>query len=161
MPPCLHRVICHPLLPFFFYQKIMLTLWYNKENITTYIKLIGDGVLLIQGKFLVPHLKPQFFPQLAHVVSCGWWRGVPTLTHHHPFTNHSCEQSCSFGCGTRISLIQGNQKHIACPRGHSQLSKCVVCHQPRVPIKWQSLYLPKNTLQQYPTTIKLSTQQNS
>jgi len=31
----------------------------------------------------------QLVPQLAHVVSCGWWRGVPTWTYHHPFINHN------------------------------------------------------------------------
>ena len=32
---------------------------------------------------LVPHIVAQQIPQLSHVASCGWWRGVPTWTHHH------------------------------------------------------------------------------
>ena len=37
---------------------------------------------------LVPHPKSQLCLQLVHVVSCGWWRSIPTWTYYHPSTNH-------------------------------------------------------------------------
>ena len=29
---------------------------------------------IINRIILVPHQKTQYWPQLVHVVSCGWWR---------------------------------------------------------------------------------------
>ena len=41
-------------------------------------------------KILVPPLKPQLCPQLAHLVSCGWWKGVDKVVDPpHLSTNHN------------------------------------------------------------------------
>ena len=39
-------------------------------------------------KILVPHPKSQLCLQLAHVMSCGWWRGDVGSMWRHPSTNH-------------------------------------------------------------------------
>ena len=48
------------------------------------------NVLAIQDrKILVPHKVTQHWPQLAHVASCGWWKGVHGPMWGHPSTNHN------------------------------------------------------------------------
>ena len=51
----------------------------NLQNIN--IELDVDVLVhLLTRKSLVPQKKPQ----LAHVASCGWWRGVPPQPLHQP-----------------------------------------------------------------------------
>jgi len=53
---------------------------------------VGD--VQIGGKILVSHPITQLCPQLTHVASCGWWRGVPhgpTITPPPITTRHMSE----------------------------------------------------------------------
>ena len=74
----------------------------NLQNIN--IELDVDVLVhLLTRKSLVPQKKPQ----LAHVASCGWWRGVPPQPLHQPqlTTWVSCDFFCGFFCGTRRTLL--------------------------------------------------------
>ena len=58
-------------------------------------------------KTLVSHKVAQKKPQLAHVVSYGWWRGGPPIPLHQPqpITWASCDFFYATLCGTRRTLF--------------------------------------------------------
>ena len=65
----------------------------------------------------MPQFVAQLVPQLAHVASCEWWKGVFTWTHHHPSTTHNSPRgrvvagtNCSTSYDTNITHIKQEEK---------------------------------------------------
>ena len=65
------------------------------------------SIMLLLQESLVPHKVAQKNPQLAHVVSCGWWRDVPPSFLHPPqlITWANCIFFCATLCGTKRTLL--------------------------------------------------------